>query len=86
MSWQASVSWPPHLPRPPVLTVAVIKEVGDGGGGAATPGFGGVDGGEDGGHEPFVTAGTESLLAELGVIVGQTQQVAWNKDGDGGGL
>lgn len=59
----------------PALTVAIIKEVGDGRRGAAAPGFGGVDGGEDGGHEPLVAVDSETLLAELGVVVGQTEQV-----------
>lgn len=59
----------------PTLTVAIVKEVGDGCRGAAAPGFGGVDGGEDRGHEPLVAVHPEALLAELGVIVGQTEQV-----------
>lgn len=59
----------------PTLTVAIVKEVGDGCRGAAAPGFGGVDGGEDGGHEPLVAVHSEALLAELGVVVGQTEQV-----------
>lgn len=59
----------------PTPTVAVVEEVRDGGRGAAAPGFGGVDGGEDGGHEPLVAVHAEALLAELGVVVGQTQQV-----------
>lgn len=36
------------------LTVAVVKEVGDGGRGAAAPGLGCVDGGQDGRHESLV--------------------------------
>lgn len=80
--WAEQRAWADCLPRPQELTVAVVEEVGDGGGGAAAPGFGGVDGGEDGGHEPLVAAGAESLLAEFGVVVGQTQQVAWDGDGD----
>lgn len=59
----------------PRLTVAVIKEVRDGSRGAAAPGFGGVDGGQDGGHEPFVAINSESLLTEFGVIVRQTEQM-----------
>lgn len=61
----------------PTLTVAIVEEVGDGCRGAAAPGFGGVDGGEDGGHEPLVAVHPETLLAELGVVVGQTEQVTW---------
>lgn len=64
-------------PRCGPLTVAVVEEVGDGGRGAAAPGFGGVDGGEDGGHEPLVAVHSEALLAELGVVVRQTEQVTW---------
>ena len=63
----------------PTLTVAIVKEVCDGGRGAAAPGLGGVDGGEDGGHEPLVAVHPELLLAELGVIVGQTEQVTWGE-------
>lgn len=59
----------------PRLTVAVIKEVRDGSRGAAAPGFGGVDGGQDGGHEPLIAIYPESLLAEFGVVVRQTEQV-----------
>lgn len=47
------------------LTVAVIEEVGDGCRGAAAPRFGGVDGGENGRHEPLVAVHTEALLTEL---------------------
>lgn len=64
------------LNPPPPLTVAIIKEVGDGSRGAAAPRFGGVNGGEDGGHEPLVTVHSEALFAELGVVVGQTEKVA----------
>lgn len=64
----------------PTLTVAIVKEVGDGCRGAAAPGFGGVDGGEDGGHEPLVAVHSEALLAELGVVVGQTEQVTCGID------
>lgn len=63
------------LHRSPTLTVAIVKEVGDGGRGAAAPRFGGVDGGEDGRHEPLVAVHSEALLAELGVVVGQAEQV-----------
>lgn len=63
-------------------TVAVVEEVGDGRRGAAAPGLGGVDGGEDGGHEPLVAVDAEALLAELGVVVGQAEQVTW-ETGDG---
>ena len=59
----------------PTLTVAVVEEVCDGGRGAAAPRFGGVDGGEDGGHEPLVAVHPETLLAELGVVVGQAEEV-----------
>lgn len=59
----------------PGLTVAVIKEVRDGSRGAAAPGLGGVDGGQDGGHEPLIAINPEPLLAEFGVVVRQTQQV-----------
>lgn len=57
------------------LTVAVVEEVGDGGRRAAAPGLGGVDGGEDGGHEPLVAVHPEALLAELGVVVRQAEEV-----------
>lgn len=57
------------------LTVAVVKEVGDGGRGAATPRLGGINGGQDGRHEPLVAVDAEAFLAELGVVVGQAQQV-----------
>lgn len=57
------------------LTVAVVEEVGDGGRRAATPGLGGIDGGEDGGHEPLVAVHPEALLAELGVVVRQAEEV-----------
>lgn len=63
----------------PTLTVAVVEEVGDGGRGAAAPGLGGVDGGEYGGHEPLVAVHAEALLAELGVVVGQAEQVPWSE-------
>lgn len=57
------------------LTVAVVKEVSNGGRRAAAPRLGGIDGGQDGRHEPFVTVDAEALLAKLGVVVGQAQQV-----------
>lgn len=57
------------------LTVAVVEEVGDGGRRAAAPGLGGIDGGEDGGHEPLVAVHPEALLAELGVVVRQAEEV-----------
>lgn len=60
---------PSHTMPTPRLTVAVIKEVRDGSRGAAAPGFGGVDGGQDGGHEPLITINPEPLLAEFGVVV-----------------
>lgn len=68
------------------LTVPVIKEVGDGGRGAATPGLGCVNGGENGGHEPLVAVDPKALLTELGVVVGQAQQVTWwaNRERKGG--
>lgn len=62
--------------KSPSLTIAIIKEVGDRSRGAAAPGFGGVNRGEDGGHEPLVTVHSETLFAELGVVVGQTEEVA----------
>lgn len=46
-------------------TVSIIKEVSDGGRGAAAPGFGGVDGGQDRRHEPLVFGGSKPLLTEL---------------------
>lgn len=59
----------------PTLTISIVEEVGDGGRGAAAPGFGGVNGGEDGGHEPLVAVDAKALLTELGVVVGQTEEV-----------
>ncbi len=64
----------------PTLTVAIVKEVGDGSRGAAAPGFGGVDGREDGGHEPLVAVHPESLLAELGIVMGQAEKVTWGTE------
>lgn len=57
------------------LTIPVVEEVGDGGRGAAAPGLGGVDGGENGRHELLVTVDPKAFLAELRIIVGQSQQV-----------
>lgn len=65
---------------PSTLTVPVVEEVGDGRRGAAAPGLRGVDGGEDGRHEPLVAVHSKTLLAELGVVVGQTEQVTWGKE------
>lgn len=62
------------------LTIPVIEEVCDGGRGAAAPGLGGVDGGEDGGHETLIAVYPEALLAELRVVVRQTQKVTWRPD------
>lgn len=59
----------------PTLTIAVVEEVRDGGRGAAAPRFRGVNGGEDGRHEPLVAVHSKALLAELGVVVGQAEQV-----------
>lgn len=62
------------------LTIAIIEEVRDGGRGAAAPGLGGVDGGEDGGHETLIAVHPEALLAELRVVMRQTQKVTWRPD------
>lgn len=47
------------------LTIPIIKEVSDGRRGATAPGLGGVNGGEDGGHETLIAVHPEALLAEL---------------------
>lgn len=65
----------------PTPTVSIVEEVRDGGRGAAAPRFGGVDGGEDGRHEPLVAVHAEALLAELGVVVGQAEQVTCGAEG-----
>lgn len=62
------------------LTVAIIEEVRDGGRGAAAPGLGGFNGGEDGGHETLIAVHAKALLAELRVVVRQTQKVTWGLD------
>lgn len=65
------------------LTIAVVEEVGDGGRGAAAPRLGGINRCQDGRHKPLVTVDAKALLAELGVIVGQAQQVTF---GGGSGV
>lgn len=67
------------------LTVPVVEEVRDGRRGAAAPGFGGVNGGEDGGHEALIAVHPEALLAELGVVVRQTQKVTYGFERSDGG-
>lgn len=64
-----------HTSKPSFFTVAIVEEVRNGCRGAAAPGFGGIDGSEDGGHEPLVAVHAEALLAEFGVVVGQTEQM-----------
>lgn len=63
----------------PTLTVAIVKEVSDGCRGAAAPGFGGIDGGKDGGHKPLIAVHSKTLLTEFGVVMWQTEQVTWGK-------
>lgn len=59
-----------------ILTIAIVKEVRDGGRGTAAPRFGRINGGEDGGHESLVAVHAKTLLAEFGVVVGQAEQMA----------